>query len=78
MCACHKNCIFLNNKEAYCHQHSSLEDEEERVEVEDMCVDQHVLIHTHYERPGRKTLKTISPDTLKIKIGEYVDRLLYE
>ena len=32
ICTCHKNCIFLNNKEVYCHQHSSLGDEEKRVE----------------------------------------------
>ena len=36
----------------------------------EMCLDQCVLKNTDYERPGRKILKTISPNTLRIKIGE--------
>ena len=61
--------VSFSKKEVYCHQHSLLGDEEERVEKK-MCVDQHVHIHTDHKRPRRKILKIVPPNTFRIKIGE--------
>ena len=62
--------VSFSKKEVYCHQHSLLGDEEERVEKKEMCVDQCVLIHTDHKRPRRKILKIVPPNTFRIKIGE--------
>ena len=71
MCARKMQCVFLNNKEVYCHQHASLGPEEERVLEKDMRVDHCVLIHTDNDRAGRKITKSIPPESLKIRFGMF-------
>ena len=70
MCARNNNCIFLNNKEVFCKQHSSFGDKKEHVKENEMRVDRCVLIHTDLERPGRKLLRTLNPAILRIMIGK--------
>lgn len=70
MCARRKQCVFLNNKEVYCHQHNSLGPKEQRVLENDMRVDHCVLIHTDNYRAGRKITKTIPPQSLKVIFGK--------
>ena len=69
MCARKKRCTFLNNKEVYCHQHSSLCDRKETVPDDEMKVDRCVIIHTDNDRPGRKFTKSFPPQNIKLRIG---------
>lgn len=69
MCARRKNCVFLHNKEVYCHKHSSLGSKGESVKEEEMKVNRCILIYTDLEKPGKKMTRTINPTQLSISIG---------
>ena len=66
-------CVFLSNKEVYCHKHKdSVNGSEQVPEAELTHVNSCVFVDVHPDRPGRKMPRQLEAAKVALQLGELV------